>query len=247
MDLRLDEFMAQNEGKYLDWDGIYGAQCTDVCKYWEQKIGSPITHGNGKDYKINADEKPNDYEWVKNTATSVPNKGDIIVWGSGIGTYGHVAIFIRGDVNKFWSFDQNYPLNSSCHVQEHNYNSVIGYLRPKILTTPVETPEDPKDKIISELEKKAQMLEQEIEQLKTDKANLIKGSQDKVTEIELLNKKNEATMKEYDKKITENKDLLEDIKELEGQLAECEAKLKETPTGEQLTLLQTIINWFRNK
>ena len=201
--MRLDEFMAKNEGKHLDFDGIYGSQCTDVCKFWEQKIGSPITHGNGKDYKINADERPNDYEWVKNTPTSVPQKGDIIVWGSEIGRYGHVAIFIRGDVNKFWSYDQNFPIGSPCHVQEHSYKAVIGYLRPKILNAP--PPIDPKDKTISELEKKAQMLEEQITQLEIDKQNLIKGSQDKATEIERLKKKNIAITKLYDKCVSDKR------------------------------------------
>jgi len=243
------DFMPKWEGKYADFDGVYGPQCVDICKYWEQFIGAPITHGNGKDYKINATEKPNDYQWVKNTATSIPVRGDIIVWGSGIGNYGHVAIYIRGDVNKFWSFDQNFPVGSKCHVQEHSYNAVIGYLRPKVLATPPPTPVDPKDTLISQLEKKVQMLETEIEQLKRDKNNLIKGSQDKVTEITLLKKKNKAITKLYDDKVIKNNELIEmdknlrdEIVDLRLELSECKAKLAEKPTGEQPC---TFIEWIK--
>jgi hypothetical protein len=31
----------------------------------------------------------------------------------------------------FTSFDQNWPLNSLCHFQNHNYTGVLGWLHPK--------------------------------------------------------------------------------------------------------------------
>jgi hypothetical protein len=55
----------------------------------------------------------------------------LIIWGYGIGPYGHIAIFVNGDVNSFTSFDQNYPIGSPCKLVNHNYNNVIGWLRAK--------------------------------------------------------------------------------------------------------------------
>jgi hypothetical protein len=53
-----------------------------------------------------------------------------MIWGSG--TWGHVAIFVEGDVDSFRSMDQNYPTGSPCHIQNHtNYDGVLGWIRFK--------------------------------------------------------------------------------------------------------------------
>ena len=43
--------------------------------------------------------------------------------------FGHIAVFYNGDLNSFMSFDQNWGGNF-CHYQNHNYNFVLGWLRP---------------------------------------------------------------------------------------------------------------------
>jgi hypothetical protein len=45
------------------------------------------------------------------------------------GTDGHVAIFMDGSVNDFYSFDANYPVGTYPHRQYHNYYQVLGWLR----------------------------------------------------------------------------------------------------------------------
>ena len=72
--------------------------------------------------------RPDTYQWVPNTPSGVPGNGDIVVWGTGVGAYGHTAVFIDGDANNFRSFDQNWPTGSAAHVQNHNYNGVLGWL-----------------------------------------------------------------------------------------------------------------------
>ncbi len=74
----------------------------------------------------------NYYIKVPNTLTSVPKKGDLILWNRKVGKSGHIAIS-NGEGNIFWfnSFDQNWPTGSNAHIQRHSYVGVIGYLRKR--------------------------------------------------------------------------------------------------------------------
>ena len=71
------------------------------------------------------------YEKIKNTPDGLPQKGDIVIWGTEIGPYGHIAVFIEGNLNTFTSFDQNFPIGSLCHKQSHSYKGVLGWLHAK--------------------------------------------------------------------------------------------------------------------
>lgn len=73
------------------------------------------------------------YERIPNTPEFVPIKGDIMVWGQGIGQWGHVAICTgEGDTTWFNSYDQNWGgKNEPVTLIKHNYNAVLGVLRPK--------------------------------------------------------------------------------------------------------------------
>lgn len=140
--MTLNEFCQYYDGKYVDFDGVYGAQCTDIIKYWVQNIGSPLTHGNAIDYKENW--QLGGYVWVDNTPSGVPRPGDIVVWG--MKPYGHVAIFLSGNNQAFDSFDQNFPVGSPCHYQHHTYTNVKGWLHPMVLDAaqpPVNPPQPP--------------------------------------------------------------------------------------------------------
>lgn len=168
----LEDFIREHDGKKIDYDGAYGAQCVDVIKFWFKKLGLPIPRGNGNQYAQNADGIR--VKYVKNTPTGVPKPGDVVVWNTGIGPYGHVAIFVEGDTRSFRSFDQNYPLNTACHIQSHSYNHVDGWLHPVQLDTPTPPPPpppppvDPKDAIIADLQGRIDKANALIAQLQTD-------------------------------------------------------------------------------
>jgi hypothetical protein len=74
-----------------------------------------------------------------------------------VGAYGHVAVCKEGDVNSFTSFDQNWPTNVDangnglgvCHFQGHNYNGVLGWLRPKSLPNVPEPPVVPPPTVVT--------------------------------------------------------------------------------------------------
>ena len=117
------------EGKFLDYDGAYGAQCVDLIAYYYKYLGqSKYVKGNGCDYVSNA--LPDGWIRIKNTADFVPEPGDIAVWGTELSAYGHVAIILSADVHSFVSMDQNWPRGSACKRVTHNYNKFWGVIRP---------------------------------------------------------------------------------------------------------------------
>lgn len=131
------EFFDKNNGVGLNIDGAYGNQCVDVfLAYNRDVVGGPTTRGNAIDYWTNF--PTSFYDKIINTPDAIPQEGDIVIWN--IGQYGHIAIFVSGDVNAFISFDQNWPVSIDsngvgygvCHFQAHpNYTNVVGWLRPK--------------------------------------------------------------------------------------------------------------------
>ena len=117
------------EGKYLDYDKAYGAQCVDLIKYYYAYFGkASYARGNGCDYVSNA--LPAGWTRIKNTADFVPQPGDIAVWGTELSKYGHVAIILSANVHSFVSMDQNWPSGSACKQVTHTYSKFWGVIRP---------------------------------------------------------------------------------------------------------------------
>jgi len=126
--IQVDDFVTKWNGTYVEVAGTSARnQCVDLANlYIRDVLHFPIIEWtNAKDFPSKGGSN---YTWIANTPTGVPEEGDLIIWG---GTYGHIAIFIEGDVNTFRSFDQNYPTGSPCHIQNHNYINVLGWMRPK--------------------------------------------------------------------------------------------------------------------
>ena len=121
-------------GKGIDFDGNYGNQCFDVYRQYCKELGfkqSPPSEG-AKDIWDNY--LPEHFDKIINTTSGVPQQGDVVIWGTKIGKYGHVAIFDRGDDKAFVSIDQNWPTDGGkgvLHEVNHSYTGVLGWLRPK--------------------------------------------------------------------------------------------------------------------
>lgn len=130
MTISLLDFMEKYDGKYVDYDGFYGPQCVDLYRKYVEEVlgleqGEPVCGAkeiwkkhNGMHDKFSPSEKP--------------LAGSIAVWdGDSNNEYGHVGIVVMAGKERFWSFDQNYPLGSPCHVQGHGYNGLLGWMRKK--------------------------------------------------------------------------------------------------------------------
>lgn len=137
--MTVQQFFNKWNGKGIDYDGWYGFQCMDLYHQYDKEcIGSKnYPAPAAKDVWNKYDSSF--YKRISNTPTNIPQEGDVIIWGTLIGPYGHIAVFYAGDVINFTSFDQNFPINSKCHFQVHSYKGVLGWLRPNQL---------PKDVII---------------------------------------------------------------------------------------------------
>lgn len=134
--MTFDSFVTKYNGKFVDYDKKYGYQCVDNMRTYIKEVLSldgytlpPVTYAK----QLFTNFKTNKYfHRVFNSPTNVPKKGDIIIWNYYpffTGWAGHVAIFYSGDVNSLITFDQNYPTNSPCHFQKHNYKGVLGWIR----------------------------------------------------------------------------------------------------------------------
>ena len=135
----IDEFFQKYNGKGVDFDGFYGYQCMDLYQqYNKEVISGPHLPANA--YQVWNNFPRDLYTKIENTPEGVPQLGDVIIWNKNTGGgYGHIAVFKEGNANSFLSFDQNWPVGSICHFQNHNYTNVLGWLRPNpaIITQPI--------------------------------------------------------------------------------------------------------------
>jgi len=130
--MTFDEFIKKYDSKGIDFDGRYGYQCFDLYRQYCQEVlnipQSPAVVGAKDIWTTYLKDR---FDAIVNTPTGLPQKGDILIWGKEIGEFGHVGIFIDGDISKFNSFDQNFPVGTLCHKQLHSYKGVLGWLRIK--------------------------------------------------------------------------------------------------------------------
>ena len=132
--MNYQEFINEYNGKSFDYDGVAGVQCVDLAKMYLDKVFGikPGAWGNAKDYYENFNNLPikNSFTRIANTPSFVPQKGDIVVWGTGVGKYGHIAIATgEGNTHQFYSYDLNWG-SKKVHKVLHNYKGFLGVLRP---------------------------------------------------------------------------------------------------------------------
>lgn len=134
--MNYSEFINAYNGKSFDYDGVSGVQCVDLIKMYLDKVFGikAGAWGNAKDYYENFNKLPlkNNFERIANTPSFVPKKGDIAVWGAGLGNaYGHIAIATgEGNTSNFNSYDLNWN-GKTVHKVNHTYKGFLGVLRPK--------------------------------------------------------------------------------------------------------------------
>ena len=98
-----DQYFAKYINQGIDFDGYFGFQCMDnYQEYNKEVVNGPVVYGNAIDMWTRYPQAF--YEKIENTPTNCPVKGDVIIWGSQIGQYGHIAICSEADPNKFISF-----------------------------------------------------------------------------------------------------------------------------------------------
>ena len=168
--MTFQEFIDKYLGKKIDFDGYYGGQCVDLYRqYVKDVLDYPQSPGVGGAAEIWHSADPDLYDFIENSPSGIPEKGDIIIFDRDVGGgFGHVCIFIEGDVSSFTSLDQNWPTLDKVTKTKHNYNNVIGWLHPKenMYTeeqmTKVRLERDMNWDLYKEAEKKVLQLEKDI-------------------------------------------------------------------------------------
>lgn len=137
----VDRIIAKWNGKYagVQYGGIF--QCVAWAAQFSGELTgigylpTPNTNGARDIYEVFSAPLPSGYDRIANTPSFIPKKADMVVWGAmPSNPYGHVAIANGvGDTNTFQSYDQNWTGGEKVHLVTHNYNYVLGVLRPKNL------------------------------------------------------------------------------------------------------------------
>jgi hypothetical protein len=136
--MTLDGFVKKYDGQFVEVAGSSNAknQCVDLANaYLREVCGLPIVEWtNAADFPKKC-TAPN-YQYIKNSATGFPPKGSLVIWSSKDGI-GHIAVGLDGSTaTKLISFDQNWPVGTPCHIQNHTYTgtnyNVAGWLIPVV-------------------------------------------------------------------------------------------------------------------
>ena len=116
-------------GKSLDQDGVYGAQCVDLIRYYYQFLGVSPVSGNGCDYAKNS--LPGGWQRIKTYNGFIPQPGDIAVWTYASSSYGHVAIVTSADSSRMNVVEQNGSTHiTRSHSYSYSYGTFYGVIRP---------------------------------------------------------------------------------------------------------------------
>jgi hypothetical protein len=135
--MNLDQFIEKYKGKGVDYDHFYFTQCVDLVRqYIKEVLNQPQPRGvvGAKDFWTNYESDPNLNQYfnkIPNTPEGIPSKGDIIVWGSTYGKFGHIAIINWANVNQFQALSQNDPSGSLTVLKNYNYTHILGWFNPK--------------------------------------------------------------------------------------------------------------------
>lgn len=99
-----DEFKKKYNGKFVDYDGQYGAQCWDLAQmYFTKVLKLPASVLSGCGLVSNMLHNPKRKQLDKYfTEVKTPEKGDVAIW-----EYGHIAIFDHKTGNTKYYFSQN--------------------------------------------------------------------------------------------------------------------------------------------
>lgn len=139
--MMIDQFIIKWDGKSIDVDGYppeQPYQCVDLIVQYMRDVTGPVAFsGNAKDWFYNyGGDLASKYDLIKNNPSDpnqIPQKGDIVIFGGnqpGSGGFGHIDVFLSGDVSSWIGFDQNWG-GAYAHRVTHNYVYVIGWLRKK--------------------------------------------------------------------------------------------------------------------
>ena len=138
--MTLIEFIEKYQGKKVDFDGVYGAQCVDLFRQYAKDVlgirehtGSCASSGGAKDLFLDYNIMTIEKKYFTRSIQKNWKSGDILIWDkTDKNQYGHVAILIAVfDNSKFLVFEQSGITQAGAEVKVRNTTNLLGYLRKK--------------------------------------------------------------------------------------------------------------------
>ena len=136
----LEEFIDKYDGKKVDFDGVYGAQCVDLFRQYAKEVlrikehtGACTTTGGAVDLFLDYDKMPLEKKYFTRSKAKNWKPGDVLIWGpTDKNKYGHVAIFLGTiGVNHLLVFEQNGITQAGAQIKMRSRENLLGYLRRK--------------------------------------------------------------------------------------------------------------------
>lgn len=135
----LDEFVKKYEGKKVDFDGVYGAQCVDLFRQYSKEglgisehTGACTTSGGAKDLFLDYAKMPIEKKYFSKITNKSFIAGDILIWDSTEkNPFGHVAILLAKLNNSFLVFEQNGFSQDGAKITIRGKDKLLGALRKK--------------------------------------------------------------------------------------------------------------------
>lgn len=132
--MKLSEFCNKYQGKKVDFDGAYGAQCVDLFRQYLKDVwGLPHTGAveGAKDLYLNYDKLPLEKKYLYKPRSVFC--GDIVVFGATPNNkYGHVAIFIAYDNDdNMLVFEQDGIKQDGAKYTWRSSQGMLGVLRKR--------------------------------------------------------------------------------------------------------------------
>ena len=130
--MTLDEFVKKYEGKKVDYDGYYGAQCVDLVRLYIRLVwGLPqpkniISAYEAYTHWLRCGNGFNEISWKSITKIA---RGDIIVFPpTDINTHGHIAIVLDIADGEVLCFEQNGFTQKGAEQKRRPLDMVFGCL-----------------------------------------------------------------------------------------------------------------------
>lgn len=131
--LSAQEFITQRNGKAVDVDGYYGAQCWDLFAYFCKLAGYPIINCTSSGYVKDIWNNRKTNGALKNfNETQIMQKGDWCIWGNcAAAPSSHIAMFVEDIDGKHGKFLGQNQGSSTANIITFPYAGSLGALRPK--------------------------------------------------------------------------------------------------------------------
>lgn len=138
--MNLEEFVKKYNGKKVDFDGVYGAQCVDLFRQYAKECleipehtGSCSTTGGAKDLFLDYPKMEKEKKYFIRETKKGMVQGDVLIWNSTeTNKYGHIAIYLGKVNNSLIVFEQDGFKQDGAKINLRSKDNLLGFLRKKI-------------------------------------------------------------------------------------------------------------------